>query len=308
MKPPPPAPSRDETVAALAKETRFPERLLRDLHALLERRGQVAIEGPTGVGKTHLARRLAAAFAGSAQRVRVVQFHPSFRYEDFIEGHAAPGAAPGTAGAAPAAPLPGLLSANQGPERAAHPAAPGLLTSFAARAARDPQQRYVMVLDDLGRGDAVAVLGEVFSLLEFREQEVVLPYSREAFSLPKNLFFVATASATHQARALAEPALRRRFPFVHLEPSADVLRAWLEERRPEMAHVADLFVELNKRLAKEAGPLAQIGQSIFMQPELDEAELERIFAYDVRPLLEPVVDAAKLSRFDLAALKKAAKS
>src|SRR5205814_1927277 len=68
----------DDAILALARESHLEEKLLRDLDSVLRRRGQVAIEGPTGVGKTYLARRFAAVFAGSAQRVRFVQLHPSY--------------------------------------------------------------------------------------------------------------------------------------------------------------------------------------------------------------------------------------
>jgi len=301
-----PEPTKEELFRALAKELRYPEKLIQDLDALLERRGQVAIEGPTGVGKTLLARRFAATFAGSAQRVRVIQLHPAFRYEDFVEGHNHAGGAGAGVGAALSLGLMG--GTHHAPQGGHHAGNPGVLKAFAQRAARDPKSRYVMVLDDLGRGDVISVLGEVFSLLEFREQEVVLPISREPFSLPKNLYFIATAQATQAGRALADPALRRRFPFVALEPQVEALRGFLDENRPEMGWVADVFGELNKRLVKDAGPRAQIGQSVFMHATLDDAEVERIFLYDLRPMLESVLEASKLSRYELAALRKAVKA
>jgi hypothetical protein len=273
----PAGPTAPAAIADLARDTRFPEALLRDLDALLARRGQVALEGPTGVGKTHLARRFAAIFAGSPQRVRFVQLHPGYRYEDFVEAR-------GPAGAG---------------------AVPGVFKTFASRAAADPAHRYVLVLDELGRGDSVGVLGEVFSLLEYRGEEAVLPYSREAFAVPKNLFVLATAS-TSGGRALDDAALRRRFHFLHLAPSAEILRGFLERNHPGFAWVADLFSELNRRLAKDGGPRAQLGQSVFMQPALDDGELERIFVYDVRPLAETAVrEPARLADLDLAALRAA---
>ncbi|HVY60656.1 MAG TPA: AAA family ATPase, partial [Planctomycetota bacterium] len=267
-----------EGLAELARETGFPEALLRELDTLLARRGQVVIEGPTGTGKTHLARRFAALFAGSMDRVRFIQVHPALRYEDFME-------APGANGAGSVA---------------------GVFKSFALRAAGDPGRRYVVVLDELGRADVAATLGEAYSLLEFRSEEAVLPYSREAFSIPRNLAVLATASTTTAARSLADPSARRRFHFLQLDPSAEILRGFLARVRPEYAWVADLFGELNRRLAKDGGPAAQLGQSIFMQPGLDERELERIFQFDVRPLAERAVrDPARLAELDLAALRAA---
>jgi 5-methylcytosine-specific restriction protein B len=285
-----PAATPDEALEALARETRFPPKLLRDLDHLLSRRGQVALEGTTGVGKTYLARRFAAVFAGSPQRVRVVQLHPAYRYEDFMEAPAPRGeAATGPAGGA------------------AHAAVPGIFKTFAARAARDPNNRYVVVLDELGHADALAILGEAYSLLEYRDEEVLLPYSREPFSLPKNLYILATASTGPSSRTLQDAAIRRRFHFLRLDPSAEILRSWLTETRPQYVWVADVFAEMNRRLVKEVGPRAQLGQSLFMQPGLDDAELERIFRTDVRPLLETVIEDEKgLAKFELAALKKAA--
>lgn len=147
----------------------------------------------------------------------------------------------------------------------------------------------------------------MYSLLEYRDEEVILPFSREQFRIPKNLYMIAAASTAQGSRTLEDAALRRRFHFLHLDPSAEVLKGWLEQNRPAFLWVADLFAELNRRLVREGGARAQVGHSLFMRPELDEQELERIFAYDVRPLVAMAVreDSKAAAKFDLAALRKA---
>jgi hypothetical protein len=270
-----------DTARLLARETFLPEDFLRDVEAVLLERGQLAIEGPSGVGKTFLARRLAGAVAGDPSRVLFLQLHPAYRYEDLIEARA-PHPANG--------------------HEAAPGAVPGVLRTFAERAARAPQERFVAVLDELGRADALALLGECLALLDERDSEVVLPFSRAVFRLPRNLFIIATARA-----GLEEISLRRRFPAVRLQPEKDVLARFLEAYRPELRWVAEVFGCLNRMIAEDRDPGAMLGHGLFMRRDLDERELERIFRFEVRPYIDGIVaDPARRAAYDLESLRAAA--
>jgi 5-methylcytosine-specific restriction protein B len=155
------------------------------------------------------------------------------------------------------------------------------------------------VLDDLDRVDAVALLGECYALLDDRATQVILPYSRAAFRLPKNLFIIATSGTE-----LSDPALRRRFPSVRLEADADLLARFLAARRPALAWLGDAYRELNRRLTAEAGARAAIGQGLFLRADLDEASVQRSWRFHVRPVVEAIVrDPARRAELELDALR-----
>jgi hypothetical protein len=276
-----PAAARPDAIAELARATLLAEPFLRELEAVLRARGQLAIEGPSGVGKTYLARRLAAAFAGDARRVVFLELHAAYRYEDLIEARGGHGPPTGENG------------------NGAGAAVPGILRTLADRAAKEPGERFVLVLDDLARVDAAAVLGECFALFDDRDAEVLLPFSRAPFRLPKNLFFIATARP-----ALHDAALRRRFPAARLGPDAALLGRFLEAHTPALGWLAQVFATVNQKLAEDADPRASLGHGPLMRRDLDEAELARIWRFDVAPLVEGAVrDPLRRAAYELEALR-----
>src|SRR5690606_2694040 len=123
-------------------------------------------QGPPGTGKTYLARKLAEAIVAGNGRVDVVQFHPSYSYEDFIEGYR-PTAA-------------GTFALRSGP-----------LKSLAAEADAKPNETFVLIIDEINRGNLAKVFGELYYLLEYREDaNLRLQYSETPFRLPTNLYLI----------------------------------------------------------------------------------------------------------------------
>src|SRR5207302_4553821 len=108
-----------------------------------------------------------------------------------------------------------------------YPVEDGLLCSFAAEAARRPSEPYVLIIDEINRGNLPRVFGELLYLLEYREQTLVLPYSRREFRLPANLYLLGTMNAADRSVALLDQALKRRFSFLEMAPDPAVLSAWL---------------------------------------------------------------------------------
>ena len=93
-----PSPQYEPDLPALAEEVFLPVKFLREIDTLLEEKKQVIFQGPPGTGKTYVAKELAKCLAGSKDRVTLVQFHPSYAYEDFVQGFRPVAAGDGKAG------------------------------------------------------------------------------------------------------------------------------------------------------------------------------------------------------------------
>jgi MoxR-like ATPase len=255
------------TLADVARDLYVPELWLTDMTELLRRKKQIIFYGPPGTGKTYIARALASFLAGTPDRVRIVQFHPAYSYEDFVEGYR-PSSATGGA----------TFSLVDGP-----------LKAMARAAQNDLDNVYVLLIDEINRGNLAKVFGEAYFLLEYRGEEITLLYDPEPFALPENVWIIGTMNTSDRSIALLDAALRRRFffePFFPSEtPIASVLTAWLAERKPSLLWVARLVELANSELQD---PNLAIGPSYFMDPDLDEAWVERIWAHAIIPYLEDV--------------------
>ncbi len=260
--------------AAFARDTFLPETWLDRVLGLLRMKRQLVLQGVPGTGKTHVARCLARWLTHDrADCVRLVQFHPAYSYEEFVEG---------------------IRVRNvevNGRNEVNYPVEDGVLCGFAEQAIRRPSEPHVLLIDELNRGNLPRIFGELLYLLEYRDQAVTLPYSRREFRLPDNLFVVATMNASDRSAVALDQALRRRFSFVDMAPEPALLAAWLDHHPPADPdetfgpRVVRVFEELNTRLTRDLGPDRQIGHSFFMIPDLDTDKLTRVWEHHIRPLL-----------------------
>jgi MoxR-like ATPase len=256
------------------RETYLSGDWLRRARDLLGLKRQLILQGVPGTGKTHVARCLARLLTGGRdEAMRLVQFHPAYSYEEFVEGIRA------------------RSVTIDGRHDVTYPVEDGLLCAFAAEAQSKPAQAHVLLIDEINRGNLPRIFGELLFLLEYRDQAVGLPYSRRGFRLPNNLYLLGTMNAADRSVAMIDQALRRRFSFLEMLPDASVLAAWLRDHPPTAGpaladKVLALFERLNARLRTDLGPHAQVGHSYFMVPQLDEMRLRMVWQHHVRPLLD----------------------
>lgn len=170
---------------------------------LLQYKKNVILQGPPGVGKTFFAKRLAYLLMGAKdeERVRVVQFHQSFSYEDFVQGYR-----PGPGGS--------FERRN------------GLFMQLCHEALQDPDEKYVLIIDEINRGNLSKIFGELMLLIEADKRSedwaASLTYSTDhdkPFFVPDNLYIIGTMNTADRSLAMVDYALRRRFVFIDLEPS-----------------------------------------------------------------------------------------
>ena len=275
-----------ETLDDLSARLFWDAEHLHNIQRLLQDKRQVVFYGPPGTGKTYVALELARHFAGAEDATGLVQFHPSYAYEDFVEGYR-----PADQGGQPGFNL-----------------KPGPLKAIAKRARDNPDAKHVLVIDEINRGNVARVFGELYFLLEYRDREISLQYSEDPFSLPENLWFIATMNTADRSIALVDAALRRRFRFVefspHEPPIKNLLRDWLREHKPDFLWVADLVDLANSKLPERH---LAIGPSYFMHDKLDEEWVELIWKHSIIPYVEEQLfgDDALLAEFELARLRRA---
>ncbi|MFE9426192.1 McrB family protein [Kitasatospora sp. NPDC006697] len=264
---------------------------LQECVELLRDRPQMIFYGPPGTGKTHIAQGLADHLTGGRpENTQLVQFHPAYSYEDFFEGYR-PRLVRGSA------------DRSSAKTEASEPSAAGLafdlvrgpLRRLADAARQHPAQVYVLIIDEINRGNLSKVFGELYFLLEYRKKAVRLLYGSEegsSFDLPSNLVILGTMNTSDRSIALMDSAMRRRFFFQELHPDAPptntLLEKWLESKDlPQDS--ARILRELNGAIAESpsADRDFRIGPSYLMREAVHESPkgLERVWRTQILPLL-----------------------
>ena len=282
---------RDVSIESLAERLGFSTSSFRETAEHLRTKGQIVLYGPPGTGKTHYARHfalwwlavehqrvpdVARELTGDrdgnprldwGDRLLSVTFHPSYTYEDFVEGFR-----PARDG--------------DGPDRLQ--LEDGLFKRLCHRAEQSPDETFLLLIDEINRANLPKVFGELLTVLERdkRGTPVRLPQSRESLVVPENLYILGTMNTVDRSLRHLDAALRRRFRFLERMPDPEVLG----DADVHGLSLADLLEQLNERIVRREGRAKQIGHAYLLDASGEPIDTPRAFArvmrYEIVPLLQ----------------------
>lgn len=276
-----------------------------DLEKLLEEKKNIILQGAPGTGKTYNTAELAlriiekppekqevaddksfhkkvmenyksslikinkdGSFANPGAQIGFVTFHQSMDYEDFVEG------------------IKPSLEKNDNDGKASqvvYDVEDGIFKTIAQQAAKDTSKKYVLIIDEINRGNVSKIFGELISLLEADKRagadhplSVILPFSKESFSVPQNLYIIGTMNTTDRSVGSIDYAVRRRFAFVTLEADKNLVP---EGDARNLFDSVKNFLDINK-YDMDIEDL-MVGHSYFMDAE----NLQMKWQYEILPLL-----------------------
>jgi hypothetical protein len=261
---PAPAPREQLTIEWLERETLLPRAELQEMLATLEQRPQIILAGPPGTSKTWIATRLARYLTqDESLAYRVLQLHPSYGYEEFVEG------------LRPAAEGGSIVFRRED----------GAVLRMVNQIEELTGQPHVLVLDEMNRANLPRVFGELMYLLEYRDEPLDLLYS-QAFSLPRNLVFIGTMNTADRSIRSIDIALRRRFEVFDCPPSRSILERFYQTATNQVPDLFDGFDHLNRRLQELLDRHHTIGHSFFMADPMTAQRLRAVWRRQLAPLLE----------------------
>ncbi len=256
------------------KKTGLTEVKLEQWVKILNRKKQIIFQGPPGTGKTFIAKEIAQYLIGGNDGFsELLQFHPAYTYEDFIQG----------------------LRPQTKDGQLTYSMVPGRFLEFCKKA-KSCEGNCVLIIDEINRANLSQVFGELMYLLEYRDEKNFLAGSNEKFEIPSNVYIIGTMNTADRSIALVDHALRRRFAFITLSPDYDVLRHY--QRHYGFDRDANNFIKLEEAIKLEKfiktlkdlnqqinDPHYELGISFFLVENLYE-EIEDIWIMEVEPYLE----------------------
>ena len=247
------------SIERISDETGFNETELGRWIRTINRKKQVILSGSPGTGKTFIAEHLAKHLIGGSDGFsELLQFHPTYSYEDFIQG----------------------IRPQSQDGQLIYPLLPGSFLKF-CKEAEYHQGTCVLIIDEINRANLAQVFGELMYLLEYRDREIPLAGGNR-FRIPKNVRIIGTMNTADRSIANIDHALRRRFAFIELRPNYDVLRSYHLKTGFAVEGLINILQQLNQAIADKN---YEIGISFFLTDNLRE-DIEDIWHMEIEPYLE----------------------
>ena len=237
--------------------------------------GGVILTGPPGTSKTFFAAAAGQVIAGSDDRLRFVQFHASYQYEDFMMGFAPKDG--------------GGFTTQKGP-----------FLDLVIAAAADPAHSYVLVIDELSRADVGRVFGEALTYVDRTKRE--LPFtiaSGDKIKVPSNFIILATMNPFDRGVDEVDAAFERRFGKVTMDPDRALLDEILTDNGMDdalKARVLNWFSRMNGHAVKN--PAAAVGHAYFATAS-DEATLNDLWEYQLKYVVQRAYRRDDATRADM---------
>lgn len=240
---------------------------------LLKKKKNIILQGAPGVGKSYLAKKIAYSVMGKKDdsRVKMIQFHQSYSYEDFIMGY-------------------------RPNDKGGYDLTYGVFYKFCRKAIDNPNEDYYFIIDEINRGNLSKIFGELMLLIEADKRgkgfEMPTVYSSEKFYIPKNLYIIGLMNTADRSIALLDYALRRRFSFVSIEPAfeSENFKKYISGfRSTHLQKLIDVVCRINDDIENDEslGRGFKIGHSYFCNLEsANDDELRDIIECDIIPLIE----------------------
>lgn len=243
------------------------------LKGLLLRKKNIILQGAPGVGKTFAAQRLAFSIIGekNTSRVKVVQFHQSYSYEDFVMGYR--------------------------PDATGFSLVKGPFYDFCKEAEKEEDKPYFFIIDEINRGNLSKIFGELLMLIENDKRgekyAIRLLYSEEQFSVPPNVHIIGMMNTADRSLAMIDYALRRRFAFFDMEPAFSS-EGFRDHQSMILNRKFDRLISavegLNTAIADDdsLGKGFRIGHSYFCASGIvvNDSWLTQVVEYELIPLLK----------------------